>query len=68
MGQSTVVVPPLQHDFSQGPDEIPSGSAISHANREVLERAKVELAMRPDFNLIDAFRIFDHNGTGQIST
>lgn len=32
-----------------------------------LERAKVDLSLRTDFNLIDAFRIFDVEGKGWIS-
>lgn len=32
-----------------------------------LERAKVDLSLRTDFNLIDAFRIFDTEGKGWIS-
>lgn len=42
-------------------------SAISRENREILERAKIQLTMRPDFNLIDAFRIFDIAGRGWIT-
>jgi hypothetical protein len=29
-----------------------------------IERAKVALSLKTDFNLIDAFRIFDRNGLG----
>lgn len=32
-----------------------------------LESAKIELALKPDFNLLDAFKIFDSRGTGNIS-
>lgn len=32
-----------------------------------LERAKVDLSLRTDFNLIDAFRIFDIEGKGWIT-
>jgi hypothetical protein len=32
-----------------------------------LERIKVDLALRTDFNLIDTFRIFDYNGKGWIT-
>jgi len=32
-----------------------------------LEKAKVDLTLRTDFNLIDAFRIFDQSGKGWIS-
>ena len=67
MARTTVVVPPpIEHDFNQVPQQT-KGSAISYANREVLERAKIELATRPDFNLIDAFRVFDTNGSGSIT-
>jgi Ca2+-binding EF-hand superfamily protein len=34
---------------------------------KVLERAKVELSLMTDFNLIDAFRMFDPDGTGAAS-
>lgn len=32
-----------------------------------LERAKVDLSLRTDFNLIDAFRIFDSDGKGWLT-
>lgn len=32
-----------------------------------LERAKIDLSLRTDFNLIDAFRIFDTDGKGWVS-
>lgn len=32
-----------------------------------LEGAKIEVALKPDFNLLDAFKIFDTRGTGNIS-
>lgn len=32
-----------------------------------LERAKVDLSLRTDFNLIDAFRVFDTDGKGWIT-
>lgn len=32
-----------------------------------LERAKVDLSLRTDFNLIDSFRIFDSHGKGWVS-
>ena len=32
-----------------------------------LEKAKIELVIRPDFNLTDAFRIFDINKKGSIN-
>lgn len=44
------------------------GSAISYESREVLERAKIQLSQNQDFNLIDAFRIFDTEGTGNVTT
>ena len=31
-----------------------------------LEREKVDLALRTDFNLIDAFRVFDDQGKGYV--
>ena len=31
-----------------------------------VERAKTDLAIKPDFNLIDAFRIFDIDSTGEV--
>jgi hypothetical protein len=33
-----------------------------------IERAKVALSLKTDFNLIDAFRIFDRNGLGVATT
>ena len=33
-----------------------------------LERAKIDLSLRTDFNLIDAFRVFDTEGKGWISS
>ena len=32
-----------------------------------LESAKIEAALKPDFNLLDAFKIFDTRGTGNVS-
>ena len=32
-----------------------------------LENAKSDLAMKPDFNLVDCFRIFDYTGRGWCS-
>ena len=32
-----------------------------------LESAKIETALKNDFNLLDAFKIFDTRGTGNIS-
>jgi hypothetical protein len=32
-----------------------------------LERVKVDLSLRTDFNLIDAFRVFDVDGKGWIT-
>mmetsp|Transcript_1337 Transcript_1337/g.1733 ORF Transcript_1337/g.1733 Transcript_1337/m.1733 type:complete len:229 (-) Transcript_1337:47-733(-) len=32
-----------------------------------LESAKIEVALKPDFNLLDAFKIFDTRGTGNVS-
>lgn len=32
-----------------------------------LERSKVDLSLRTDFNLIDAFRVFDQEGKGWVS-
>jgi Ca2+-binding EF-hand superfamily protein len=32
-----------------------------------LERVKIDLSLRTDFNLIDAFRIFDAEGKGWIN-
>lgn len=32
-----------------------------------LERVKIDLSLRTDFNLIDAFRIFDESGKGWIT-
>ena len=32
-----------------------------------LESAKIELALKPDFNLLDAFKIYDARGTGNVS-
>lgn len=32
-----------------------------------IERVKIDLSLRTDFNLIDAFRIFDVEGKGWIS-
>ena len=31
---------------------------------KLLERVKIDLALRTDFNLIDAFRVFDESGCG----
>jgi len=32
-----------------------------------LESAKIECALKPDFNLLDAFKIFDAQGSGNVS-
>jgi Ca2+-binding EF-hand superfamily protein len=32
-----------------------------------LETSKIELALKPDFNLLDAFKIFDTRGSGNVS-
>lgn len=32
-----------------------------------LESAKIEAALKPDFNLLDVFKIFDSRGTGNVS-
>lgn len=32
-----------------------------------VEKCKVDLSLKTDFNLIDAFRMFDPTGTGQAS-
>lgn len=32
-----------------------------------VEAAKIELALRPDFNLVDAFKLFDIKSLGGIS-
>lgn len=32
-----------------------------------LESARIEAALKPDFNLLDAFKLFDTRGTGNIS-
>jgi len=32
-----------------------------------LEGAKIEIALKPDFNLLDAFKIFDIRGNGNVS-
>jgi len=32
-----------------------------------LEGVKIEAAMKPDFNLLDAFKIFDSRGKGNVS-
>jgi len=33
-----------------------------------LEKQKIHLSLKCDFNLIDAFRILDPNGVGSVST
>lgn len=33
-----------------------------------LEKAKIDLTLRTDFNLIDAFRIFDQQGKGWVTS
>ena len=55
-----MVPPPFNHNFSQPIKN--QKSSINDGNREILERAKINLAVRKDFNLIDAFRIFDEEG------
>ena len=47
--------------------QIEKRPAISNEDREFLEKAKIQLTMCEDFNLIDAFRIFDTTGRGWIS-
>ena len=42
-------------------------SVISQESRENLERAKIDLTNKPEFNLIDAFRIFSFDGQDMIS-
>ena len=32
-----------------------------------LEGAKIEAALKPDFNLLDAFKVFDSRGSGNVS-
>jgi Ca2+-binding EF-hand superfamily protein len=32
-----------------------------------LESAKIECALKPDFNLLDAFKLFDAQGSGNVS-
>ena len=39
---------------------------IVFSEREV-ESAKIELALKSDFNLFDAFRMFDFKGAGEVS-
>ena len=39
---------------------------IVFAEREV-ESAKIELALKSDFNIVDAFKMFDQRGIGAIS-
>jgi len=39
---------------------------IVFAEREV-ESAKIELALKSDFNIVDAFKMFDRRGIGAIS-
>ena len=41
---------------------------ITREQRETLEKNKCLLGDRADFNLIDAFRIFDDNATGSVSS
>ena len=59
----------LIYSSGSGADGMPvsNSTAISKEHREVLERAKIALAMRADFNLIDAFRVFDSEGKGWIT-
>jgi Ca2+-binding EF-hand superfamily protein len=33
-----------------------------------LERIKIDLSLRTDFNLIDAFRLFDNEGKGWVNS
>ena len=40
---------------------------ISREHRELLEKSKIKLTMMEDFNLIDAFRIFDVEGQGSVT-
>ena len=39
---------------------------IVFSEREV-ESAKIELALKSDFNLLDAFRMFDFKGAGDVT-
>ena len=39
---------------------------IVFSEREV-ESAKIELALKSDFNLFDAFRMFDFKGLGEVA-
>ena len=59
----------LVYSNASGTDGMPvnNNTAISKEHREVLERAKINLAMKEDFNLIDAFRVFDSEGKGWIT-
>lgn len=43
------------------------GAAISPGQRELLETQKIQLTRRQDFNLIDAFSLFDVDGNGKIT-
>lgn len=42
------------------------GPGISQTQREMLETQKIQLTRRQDFNLVDAFTLFDVDGNGKI--
>jgi len=45
-------------------DELVSGLRTFIANESDIEREKTSLALKSDFNMSDAFRIFDRNCDG----
>jgi Ca2+-binding EF-hand superfamily protein len=49
-------------------DQLVNGLRDTVAQERELEATKVNLTLKPDFNLHDAFAIFDTNHDGQIST
>ena len=53
--------------LSSGSQPAIGGSVLTKHDRDRLEIAKNELSQTGDFNLIDAFRIFDTEGKGWIS-
>ena len=53
---------PMFHQEPKKPSE-----GISREHREILEKNKIKLTMMEDFNLIDAFRIFDVEGVGSVT-
>ena len=72
MGQSMNLSPekqPTEMDIST----LPEGDLVNmlkeqiHLDRE-LEMAKQSLSLLPDFNLIDAFRIFDTKDKGVLTS